>query len=126
MGENRELRIGASAKVQFDGGICYDDETSIDLSQSPYGGLLNMCLDDGGMPTKRMGQQYVFENTLGNGGIKGMFANYKGETILVHGNKLYKQVAANNPEEIYNGLSNEEVFMFSYNAILFSHFSNTN
>lgn len=119
MGENRELRIGTSAKVQFDGGICYDDETSIDLSQSPYGGLLNMCLDDGGMPTKRMGQQYVFENTLGDSGIKGMFANYKGETILVHGNKLYKQVAANNPEEIYNGLSNEEVFMFSYNAILY-------
>lgn len=69
MGENRELRIGTSAKVQFDGGICYDDETSIDLSQSPYGGLLNMCLDDGGMPTKRMGQQYVFENTLGDSGL---------------------------------------------------------
>ena len=50
-----------------------------------------MCLDDGGMPTKRMGQQYVFENSLGDSGIKGMFANYKGETILVHSKKLYKQ-----------------------------------
>ena len=119
MGENKELRIGASAKAQFDGGICYDDETSIELNQSPYGGLLNMCLDDGGMPTKRMGQQYVFENSLGDSGIKGMFANYKGETIIVNNNKLYKQTGANDPVEIYSGLSDEEVFMFSYNAILY-------
>lgn len=119
MGENKELRIGTSAKVQFDGGICYDDETSIELNQSPYGGLLNMCLDDGGMPIKRPGQQYIYETSLGDDGIKGLFADYKGETILVYGNKLYKQSGAHEPVELYSGLSEEKVFMFSYNAILY-------
>ena len=116
MGENKELRIGTSAKVQFDGGICYDDETSIELNQSPYGGLLNMCLDDGGMPIKRPGQQYIYETSLGDDGIKGLFADYKGETILVYGNKLYKQSCAHEPVELYSGLSEEKVFMFSIHS----------
>ena len=119
MGVDKELRIGTSAKIQFDGGICYDDESSIELSQSPYGGLLNMCLDDGGMPIKRQGQQFVYETSLGSEGIKGLFADYKGETILVHGQKLYKQEGAGQPVELYSELSTNEVFMFSYNAILY-------
>ena len=119
MGENKELRVGASAKTQFDGGICYGDESAIDLSQSPYGGLLNMCLDDGGMPIKRQGQAYVYTESLGTGGFTGMFADYKGETILAHGGKLYKQTGSLQPVELYDGLSDMKVFMFSYNAILY-------
>lgn len=118
MGENKELRIGTSAKVQFNGGICYDDETIIDLNKSPYGGLLNMCLDDGGMPTKRMGQQYMC-NSYGDSGIKGLYADYKGETLFASGSNLYSIKENSVPVKIHSGLSGNEVFMFAYNAVLY-------
>lgn len=118
MGENKELRVGVSSKVQFDGGICYGDESNIELSQSPYGGLLNMCLDDGGMPTKRMGQQYMCES-YGDKGIKGLYPNYKGKIIFASDVNLYSLGDNGIPVMVHSGLSGNDVFMFTYNAILY-------
>lgn len=114
-----ELRLGSSSKIQLDGGLCLYEESSIGLNQSPYGGLLNMCLDDGGMPIKRPGQRYLYENSLGDGGINGLYADYKGYSIIAHNTKLYKQRGAEQPSEIYSGLDNSKAFMFVYNGILY-------
>lgn len=118
MQKNNEMRIGASSKYQFNGGLCYEDETSIELNQSPYGGMLNVTLDDGGMPTKRQGQSWLFENSLGEGSINGLTI-YKGNTIIAHGTKLYKQNLNLNPVQIYDGLDNSKVFMFIFSSTLY-------
>lgn len=114
-----ELRLGSTSKTQLDGGLCLYEESSIGLNQSPYGGLLNMCLDDGGMPIKRPGQRYIFQKSLGDGGINALYPDYKGYTIIAHGTKLYKQRGAEQPTEIYNELSNSKAFMFVFNGILY-------
>lgn len=114
-----ELRLGSTSKTQLDGGLCLYEESSIGLNQSPYGGLLNMCLDDGGMPTKRPGQRYLFQTALGEGGINGLYADYKGYTIIAHGTKLYKQIGSEQPIEIYSSLANSKAFMFVYNGVLY-------
>lgn len=114
-----ELRLGSTSKTQLDGGLCLYEESSIGLNQSPYGGLLNMCLDDGGMPTKRPGQRYLYQTSLGEGGINGLYADYKGYTVIAHGTKLYKQRGTEQPTEIYSELANAKAFMFIYNGILY-------
>lgn len=115
----KELRIGSSSKVKFDGGICYGEDTNIDLNQSPYGGLLNMTLDNGGMPIKRKGQINLFQNSLGTGGIKGIYANFKGNTIIVHGTTVYKQSGNSEPTVLYSGYEGANAYMFTYNGILY-------
>ena len=64
MGKSYELRLGNGTKYPLNGGISLDEETLIDLSQSPYDGLLNMCLDNGGTLGKRQGQEYILSNDL--------------------------------------------------------------
>lgn len=118
MGKQGELRLGSTSKNQLDGGICYYDETTLDLSQSPYGGLLNMCLDDGGMPVKRQGQASLFES-LGDGGINGIFTDFKDTNIIAWKDALYTFNGGATPTKIYTGINNEKVFMFAFNGILY-------
>lgn len=114
-----ELRLGTNSKYLLNGGLCLDQESSISLSQSPYGGLINMCCDDGGLPIKRFGQAYLYPTSLGTGGINGLYPSFKGFTIIAHGTKLYKQSGSNQPIEIYSSLANSKAFFFVYNSILY-------
>lgn len=119
LNQPKELRLGANSKYPLNGGLCLDQESSIALSQSPYGGLINMCCDDGGLPIKRWGQAYLYSTSLGAGGINGLYANYKGYTIIAHGTKLYKQSSSDNPTAIYSSLANSKAFFFVYNSMLY-------
>lgn len=112
-----EMRMGANSKIPLNGGLCLDQESDIALNQSPM--LVNMNNDDGGMLIKRMGQGYVYETSLGTGGINGVYANYKGKTIIAHGTKLYTQTGNNQPVEIHSGLANNKAFFFVYNGTLY-------
>lgn len=112
-----ELRIGSNSKIPLNGGLCLDQESSIDLSQSPY--ILNMCLDDGGLLIKRFGQGNLFPTSLGIGQINGVYADYKDKTVFAYGTKIYTQVGADQPIEIYSGVSNSKAFFFVYNGILY-------
>lgn len=116
--QNKELRIGSNSKYKFDGGISYLNDITIGLNQSPYDGLLNMTIDDGGIPVKRKGQSYLF-NSLGSGGIKGVYGNFKGYTLFAHGNKLYRQKDLESPQEIYSNYLGDTCFMFPYNSLLY-------
>lgn len=117
MSKQGELRVGSGSKYLLNGGICYDDETTLNISQSPFGGLLNMCLDDGGMPVKRQGQAYI-GTSLGNGKINGM-CDFKGNIIFAFNGKLYKQTLNSAATEIYSEISDEDIFMLNFNGILY-------
>ena len=116
---NKELRLGSTSKNKLDGGLCLNEPSSIGINQSPYGGLLNMCLDDGGQLTKRQGQKFVYSTSLGEGAITGLYADYKGLTIFSHGTKLYSQLRSEQPLEIADNLSNAKTCMFTYSSILY-------
>jgi hypothetical protein len=113
----KELRLGANSKYLLDGGLCLDQESSIDISQSPY--LLNMTLDDGGLPKSRLGQANLFPTSLGTDKINGVYPDYKGYTIFACGTKLYKQQSGNQPIEIYSSLTNSKAFFFVFNGLLY-------
>ena len=117
MGIMKELRIGTSEKFNFNGGLCLAEENGIALNQSPK--LLNVCLDDGGNPSKRPGQKYIYETSLGEGGINAIYGDYKGYLIVAHGTKLYRQRNNAQPEEIYDELEDKKAFIFAYNSILY-------
>jgi hypothetical protein len=112
-----ELRLGANGKIPLNGGLCLDQESDINLTQSPY--MVNLNCDDGGMLIKRYGQAYVYETSLGSGAINGVYSNYKDKTIIAHGTKLYTQVGSNQPVEVYSGLANSKAFFFVYNGTLY-------
>ena len=113
-----ELRLGVDNESSLNGGLCLDEESSIKLNQSPYNGILNMCLDNGGQLTKRPGQKNLF-TSLGAGGINGLYGDFKGYTIFSHSNKIYKQKGTEAPIEIYTGSANAKTFFFAYNGILY-------
>lgn len=114
----QELRLGSNTKTLLDGGISFDDETLISLNQSPY--MVNMCYDDGGLLVTRDGQANLYETSLGTTPINGVYADYKGKTVIAHGTKLYTQINNDNPIEIYNGLTDSgEAFFFIFNGILY-------
>lgn len=112
-----ELRLGANTKTLLDGGLSLEDESLINLNQSPS--MPNICYDDGGLPITRGGQAYLFNSSLGSTPINGVFPDYKGQTVLAHGTKLYKQTGSNQPIEIYSGLTDSKAFFFTYNGILY-------
>lgn len=113
-----ELRLGTEDKNALNGGICLDEESSISQNQSPYGGLLNMCLDNGGQLTKRPGQTNLF-TPLGEGGINGIYGDFKGYTIFSYGTKIYRQKGNGDPEIIYGSSINTKSFFFPYNGKLY-------
>ena len=120
MGKSYELRLGNGTKYPLNGGISLDEETLIDLSQSPYDGLLNMCLDNGGTLGKRQGQEYILSNDL-EGHIQGVYSGYQGTVYFVCKGKFYK-LLINSAEEIPSevGLSQiNDVSMFMYNSTLY-------
>ena len=113
-----ELRLGVDNKNNLNGGLCLDEESSIKLNQSPYNGLLNMCLDNGGQLTKRPGQSNLF-TSLGTGPINGIYGDFKGYTIFAWGTNVYKQRGTEAPTSIYSGVTNAKCFFFTYNSILY-------
>lgn len=88
MAKKLELRLGTGNKDNLDGGLNYDEESSIDITQSPYDGLLNMSLDKGGILSKRNGQSYIINDFYGT--VNGIYTDYKGFDIVHVGTNLYK------------------------------------
>ena len=121
MAKRYELRLGANTKNMLDGGICLDEETSLDMGQSPFLGLMNMNLDNGGILSKRDGQAYVFPSHLTNLPVNCIYNNYQGYSIIHAGTKLYKYRNLENPIRIgtETELSNNRSCMFVYNGILY-------
>ena len=120
MSDFKEIRLGTNTKNALNGGLCFNEETAISISQSPHNGLLNMCLDNGGVLCKRNGQSYVFENSIGDGSVNCIFPNYKGKIIIHIGTKLYEWVGSGLPTEIAGfTLADSRSNMFNYNSILY-------
>ena len=106
-----ELRLGSGTQHPLNGGLCLNEEGSINLSQASS--LTNITYDDGGVPIKRWGQTYLYDTSLGSGGINGIYPEYKDKTIIAWSTKLYTQVSNNQPVEIYSGLANSKAFFFT-------------
>lgn len=119
MSKIQELRLGSGTKNPLNGGLCLNEETSLEIGQSPYDGLLNMCLDNGDTLTKRKGQSYLYLNSLGNNSINAVFSNYKGKTIIAYSNKIYTQIGSNEPILIYTGITDKKGTFFMYNETLY-------
>ena len=120
MSDFKEIRLGTNTKNALNGGLCFNEETAISISQSPHNGLLNMCLDNGGVLCKRNGQSYVFENSIGDGSVNCIFPNYKGKIIIHIGTKLYEWVGSGLPTEIAEfTLADARSNIFNYNSILY-------
>lgn len=118
MGKSYELRLGNGTKYPLDGGICFNEETSIDISQSPHNGLLNMCLDNGGSLTKRMGQRFIFSENVANKPVQGIYS-FKEKLYFVVGGKCY--VVKNDVyEQVTGEFGNNKVFFFVYNSVLYA------
>jgi hypothetical protein len=93
-------------------------DTAIGDGQSPY--MPNVNLDDGGKPTKRRGQMYVYTNSLGNGQINGMFDDlFNGKKVFAWNTGLYTQVGSADPVLIYNSLSNKKGYFYVFNDYLY-------
>ena len=120
MANVKEIRLGTNTSNQLNGGLCLNEETALNISQSPHNGLLNMCLDNGGVLCKRKGQAKMFSTPLGDSSINSIYANYKGYTILHYNTSLYKYQGSGMPTKIEgSSLSNNKSNMFVYNSILY-------
>lgn len=118
MGKLYEMRIGSGTKNPLDGGLCLNEETSLDISQSPHNGLLNMCLDNGGTLTKRLGQRYIFDEDINNKPIQGMYV-FKDKVFFVNNGSCYTLI--DEVKENVNGsFSQNKVFFFVYNGVLYA------
>jgi hypothetical protein len=116
-----ELKLGADTKAPLDGGlnIAYT-ESAILESQSPN--CVNVNGDDKGTITNRKGQAYVYPTSLGIGVIQGLYGDYKGYTLFVFNNILYKQIDGLQPTEIYRytgAILNGNALFFVYNSLLY-------
>ena len=91
--------------------------TQIDQSQSPD--MLNMNIDERGALNKRTGYERVYAESLGEGKINGLYEYRKsnGQTyfLIAHGTKLYKQSGDLQPEQLYDGLANQQTDFFTMN-----------
>lgn len=91
--------------------------TQIDRSQSPD--MLNMHIDERGALNKRTGYERLFTTSLGSGAINGLYEFRKTDGnvyfLIAHGTKLYTQENNDQPTEIYDGLSDQQVTFFTMN-----------
>lgn len=106
-------------QIPFSGINLKNQDNSIGNGQSPY--MKNVNIDDGGKPTKRRGQKYIFATGLGAGSINGLykelFYNY---IIFAHGTKLYKYLESTDTRtELMSGLSNTKGYFYTFNDVLF-------
>jgi hypothetical protein len=94
-------------------------DNSINDGQTPYS--INVNLDDGGKPTKRRGQKYVFASGLGAGAINGLYKEkFFDYIIFAHGTKLYKyDEATDTRTELMTGLSNTKGYFYTSNDVLY-------
>ena len=120
MADFKELRVGTNTNYPLNGGLCLNEETSLEVGQSPHNGLLNMCLDNGGVLCKRNGQAYVFSEPINDSNVNGIYPNFKEFTIIHIGTKLYKYQGSGLPTEITGvTLADTKSNMFIYNSILY-------
>lgn len=93
-------------------------DTLIGDGQSPY--MPNMTLDDGGYPTKRKGQAYVYTTSLGSGKINGKYKElFNSKKVFSWVTGLYTQVDAAQPVSIMSGLSNAKGYFYTFNDVLY-------
>ncbi|MEH7251892.1 hypothetical protein V7111_07180 [Neobacillus niacini] len=89
-------------------------ETQIDNHHSPD--MLNMINENGEL-TKRTGYTRVFPTSLGAGKINAMYLYTKQDGtqiyILAHGTKLYTQSGDAQPTELYSGITNGSINLFT-------------
>jgi hypothetical protein len=116
---NNPISFNLGTQIPFAGLNLRDAEMAIGDGQSPA--MQNENLDDGGKPTKRRGQKYVFATSLGAGGINGLYEElYYDYIVLAHGTKLYKYDENTDTEtEIATGLSNAEGSFYTFNDVLY-------
>ena len=103
----------------FLGIVTSTSNSRIDERQSPD--MLNLVLDDKLVLDKRFGYSKIFENSIGEGGIKGLML-YRKSTgnifVIAHGTKLYKHEEGINTE-IYSGINGSQVKGFTYKDYLY-------
>ncbi|MGE5328010.1 MAG: hypothetical protein ACM3KR_00680 [Deltaproteobacteria bacterium] len=106
-------------QIPFAGLNLRDMDTSIGDGQSPY--MPNVNLDDGGKPTKRRGQKYLFTTSKGAGQINGYYEDlFNGRHIYAWGTGLYSYDEDTGTETtLKTGLSNKEGYFYIFNDYLF-------
>ncbi|NLE06031.1 MAG: DUF2460 domain-containing protein [Crenarchaeota archaeon] len=112
--ESPELRLGD--QIQFGGINLKDADTSIGDGQSPL--MENVNLDDGGKPTKRLGQEYILPVSK-SGGMNGYYKElFYGRHVYAHGTKLYSY-DGETETELMSGLSNQKGYFYVFNDVLY-------
>jgi hypothetical protein len=112
-----DLRLGDD--IPFAGINLRNADTTIGDGQSPY--MININLDDGGKPTKRRGQTYVFAASKGVGGINGYYNElFNGRHVYAWGTALYSYNEDTGIEtELITGLSNAKGYFYVFNDVLY-------
>lgn len=91
--------------------------TQIDQSQSPE--MVNFNIDERGALNKRTGYERLFQTSLGDGEINGLYEYKKTDGtsffLIAHGTKLYTQKDNDQPVKVYDGLENTAVNFFTMN-----------
>jgi hypothetical protein len=113
--EYREQRLGD--RIPFSGYNLRDAD--IGEGQMTYGSK-NINLDDGGKPSKRKGQAYVYTTSLGAGKINGLYEDeFNGRKVFAWGTAIYSQVAAVQPVQLITGLTNAKGYFYVFNDVLY-------
>lgn len=113
--ETREQRLGD--QTPFTGLNLRDMD--IGEGQMAYGAK-NVNLDDGGKPSKRDGQMYVYTTSLGAGKTNGLYKElFNGRKVFAWGTAIYSQVAAVQPVQLITSLTNAKGFFYVFNDVLY-------
>lgn len=116
MAKMLELRLGTETDNSISGGLCLENDTTIDIKQSPE--MLNMLIDNGVL-SKRKGQMYYFTSDVSTSKVNAIYCDFLGENILHIGTSLYKFTGNNTPTLLGTGLQNIRSSIFVYNNILY-------
>jgi hypothetical protein len=105
-------------EIPFAGINLKDADTSIGEGQSPY--MLNVNLDDGGKPTKRRGQEYLF-TSKGAGGMNGYYKElFNGKHVYAWDEYIYSYVESTDTEaELIDGLTDQTGYFYTFNDVLY-------
>jgi hypothetical protein len=111
----QEQRLGD--KIPFSGLNLRDMD--IGEGQMAYG-TKNMNLDDGGKPSKRKGEIYVYTTSLGAGKVNGLYKElFNGRKVFAWGTSIYSQVAAVQPVELIGSLTDAKGFFYEFDDVLY-------
>lgn len=94
--------------------------TPSEIAENELADAQNIQLYDNGLIDKRYGYEKVYNTSLGNSKINGIYnALWYSYIVFAWGTGLYKQSGSNAPVSIYNSLTNTSGYFFTMSGYLF-------